>query len=299
MTPTSGPSRLLIVSAYIILCIIWGTTWVAIKIGLQDVPPFTGASLRFALAAVVLLAIGRFRGVRFGTTREEKILWVINGIFGFVIAYGVVYWAEQWIPSGLASVLFATYPLFVTIIGHFIIPAERIGLVEGVGILAGFGGVGVIFSEDLSTLGGAQVAVAAMVMLASPVAAAISSVSIKRWGGKVHPTSLASVPMGIAALVLGGAALGFEGDRTTVWNATSVGALLYLVIFGSVITFSLYYWLLSLLPVKRMALIAYIIPIVAVIIGTLRGEPFTLRMLVGSALVIGAVSLATRPKKEP
>ena len=290
--PGKRPGPVLIVVTFIALCVIWGSTWAVIQIGLQGVPPFTGVSLRFAVAAALIFVLILARKIRIGQSSRERWLWLANGVLSFCMSYGVVYWAEQWVPSGLAAVLFATYPLFVALLAHFMLPQERLALPETIGSLIGFAGVGVIFSEDFAALGGKQVAVAAAVMLISPLVSAIASVMVKRWGHGVHPFSLTAVPMAIAAVVMGMMALGFEGDRPVVWDRVSVSALLYLAIFGSAITFTLYYWLLSHLPAKRLALIAYVIPVEAVLIGTLRGEPLTLRVLGGSALVIGGVALA-------
>jgi drug/metabolite transporter (DMT)-like permease len=284
--------RLLIVIGYLLLCLIWGTTWAVIQIGLQGIPPFSGVSLRFALAALVLLILAVSFGVKLGTSRRERLLWLVNGTLSFALSYGVVYWSEQWVPSALASVLFATYPLFVAILAHLLLPTEPMRLVETFGIIAGFGGVAVIFSEDLSSLGGAELPRAALVMLISPLAAAISSVIVKRWGHGLHPFSLTAVPMGLAAGALGALALVFERERSFVWNAPSIAAVFYLAIFGSAVTFTLYYWLLARLPAKRMALIAYIIPVIAVLIGVLRGEPLTSRLLLGSAVVVVGVALS-------
>jgi len=281
-----------VVAAFALLCLIWGTTWAAIQIGLRGIPPFSGVSLRFAIAALLLLALARARGVPLGRRPRERALWVINGLFSFTISYGVVYWSEQWVPSGLASVLFATYPLFVALIGHFALPAESLNRREGLGILLGFGGVGVIFGEDFSALGGSQVALASAVMLLSPAAAAVGSVWVKRWGKGMHPFSVTAVPMLLCAAVMGVIAASLERGRAFSWDAVSVGALLYLAVFGSAVTFTLYYWLLSHLPVKRLALIAYLIPIVAVFVGVLRGEPLTAHVLGGSGLVIAGVALA-------
>ncbi len=291
---SQAPPRWLIVSAFGLLCLIWGTTWSMIQIGLQGIPPFAGVSIRFAIAAVILIGFCRLKRIPLGTSRTEWILWVVNAILAFAVSYGVVYWAEQWLPSGLTSVLFATYPLFVAVLAHLFLPAERIGWIEAVGIVTAFGGVALIYSEDLSALGGPQVATAAAVMLLSPAAASVASVSIKRWGSEIHPFSMASVPMALTAVVMGVVAFVFERDRSITWNVTSVGALLYLALLGSAVTFSIYYWLLVHLPAKRLALIAYTIPIVAVLIGALRGEPMTARILAGSALVIGAVALTTQ-----
>ena len=293
-TPQKRPSNLVIVVTFALLCLIWGTTWSVISVGLRGVPPFTGVALRFSIASAILLGLSFARGVRLGTSRREVALWFVNAVLAFSGSYGLVYWSEQWVPSGLTSVLFASYPLFVALMAHFFIPGERIGIVEGSGILVAFVGIAVIFSEDLSALGGPQVATAAGILLLAPVVSAIASVVVKKFGAGVHYLSLTAVPMGLTGGIMGTVAWMTERDRPITWNAASVGALLYLAVMGSAVTFTLYYWLLSHLPVKRMALIAYIIPIVAVFIGWLRAEPLTMRMIIGSALVIGAVAVATQ-----
>ena len=294
MTTHERPSKIVIVTTYALLCLIWGTTWSVISIGLKGVPPFTGVAMRFSIASALLLAISAARGVRLGTSRREVALWFVNGVLAFSGSYGIVYWCEQWVPSGLAAVLFASYPLWVAVMAHFFIPGERIGLVEGAGILGAFAGVAIIFSEDFSALGGPRVATAAGVLLLSPIVAAISSIAVKKWGKGMHPLSLTAVPMGLTAGIMGSLAWMTERGRPITWNASSVGALFYLAIAGSAVTFSLWYWLLSHLPVKKMSLVAYIIPIVAVFIGWLRAEPLTTRMIIGSALVISAVAVATQ-----
>ena len=294
MTLQKRPSNLVIVVTFALLCLIWGTTWSVISVGLRGVPPFTGVALRFSIASAILLGLSFARGVRLGTSRREVALWFVNAALAFSGSYGLVYWSEQWVPSGLTSVLFASYPLFVALMAHFLIPGERIGIVEGSGILVAFVGIAVIFSEDLSALGGPQVATAAGILLLAPVVSAIASVTVKKFGAGVHYLSLTAVPMGLTGGIMGTVAWMTERDLPITWNAASVSALLYLAVMGSAVTFTLYYWLLSHLPVKRMALIAYIIPIVAVFIGWLRAEPLTPRMIIGSALVIGAVAVATQ-----
>jgi drug/metabolite transporter (DMT)-like permease len=289
---TKPPSKFLIAVALVALCVIWGTTWAVIQIGLESIPPFSGVALRFAVAAAVLLALARALNIKLGTTRRERLLWWVNGLLAFCVSYGVVYWCEQWVPSGLAAILFATNPLFVALIAHMALPSESLNRAEVIGILLGFVGVGVIFSEDFHALGGEQIRLAALIMLFSPLAAAIASVAVKRWGEGVHPFSLSAVPMGITAGIMGALAVTFERGQSFDWNMSSIGALLYLAIFGSVITFTLYFWLLAHLPAKRLALIAYVIPLVAVGVGTLRGEPMTLRTLTGAALVVAGTALA-------
>jgi drug/metabolite transporter (DMT)-like permease len=287
---------------FLLLTLIWGTTWAAIRIGLEGIPPFTGVALRFAIAAMLLLIVGRMMRVRFGRERGEIALWIVNGLLAFCASYGIVYWAEQWVPSGLAAVLFATYPLIVAILAHFAIPGERLNPVSVAGILLGFAGVAVIFSEDFEKLGGEMVALASLVMLGSPLVAAIASVAIKKWGAGIHPFSLTAVPMLMTAVIMGALAAVFERGRPLIFDRTSVGALLYLAVFGSAVTFSLYYWLLSHISVTRVSLIAYTIPLVAVAVGAgFLNEPITARTLAGSLLVVLGVALAvrSRPKSYP
>ena len=293
----SSSSRLAVGGAFAACCLIWGTTWLAIRIGLVGVPPFTGVSLRFALAAAIVFGIALARGVPLGRSARERWLWLVNGTLSFAGSYGIVYWAEQWVPSGLTAVLFATYPLFVAVLAHVLVPGERVAILELAGILTGFAGVGLIFSEDLRALVGAGVPVAAAVMLVAPFVSALASVSIKRWGAGIHPLSLTAPPMAIGAALTGLVALATERNTSITWSGPSIAALLYLSLLGSVVTFTLYYWLLQRMTVKRLALIAYIIPVEAVLLGTLLDEPFTARMLAGSALVVVGVGLAVHPTR--
>lgn len=255
----------------------------------------TGIALRFGIAAVALLALVPVFKVRLGATPVERRLWIVNALFTFCLCYGIVYWAEQWVPSGLMAVLFATYPLWVALLAHFAIPGERLRPGAVAGVLAGFVGVAVIFSEDFRALGGPQVALAAAVSLLAPVMAAFASVAVKKWGSGIHPLSISAVPMGITALLVGPLAAVFEADRPITFDRPSVLALLYLSLFGSALTFTLYFWLLKRLPVSQLALFNYVTPIVAVLTGSLfLDETLTLRILLGSALVIAGVALAVR-----
>lgn len=272
---------------------IWGSTWAVIRVGLEDVPPFTGVALRFAIAAALLLVLAWQRRVPLGRRPIERRLWLVNGVLSFAVSYCVVYWAEQWIPSGLAAILYATFPLGVAVLAHVWLPGERLTARGFVGLLIGLGGVAWIFSDDLAALGGSEVRLAALVMLASPLASAVANVAVKRWGSGVHPFSLTAVPMALGAFVAACLALLLEGDSSVEWSGTAVGALLYLSLMGSVVTFTLYFWLLEHLPATRLSLITYGVPVVAVVIGVLwLDEPLTLGMVGGISLVLAGVALA-------
>ena len=292
----TGPRGVpLLAGVFVLLTLIWGTTWSVIRIGLEGIPPFSGVAARFALASLLLLGIARLRGIRLGGSRIERRLWLVNSLFSFSLSYGVVYWAEQWVPSGLSAVLFGTFPLFVAILAHWTLPGERLTRRVAAGVLVGFAGAALIFSEDFALLGGSQVRIGSAVMLMSPLAAAIGSVAVKRWGAGIHPISLTAVPMGLTAVLLGAVALLTERERSFVLDGRSVGALLYLAIMGSAVTFSLYYWLLSQVSATRTSLLGFTIPVVAVGIGVVfLDEPLTPRIVAGAALVVSGVVLAAQ-----
>src|SRR3954451_1754144 len=254
---TKTPGRLATGAALASLILIWGTTWAAIRVGLRGIPPFTGIALRFGLAAAVLLALAPALGVKLGRAPHERSLWLVNALFTFTIPYGILYWAEQTVPSGLAAVLFATMPLLVVVSAHFALRGERMTLRGALGILIGFAGIVVIFSEDFQALGGAHVRTAAAILLIAPLSAGLSSVAIKKWGAGIHPISIGAVPMGLTALLMGCLALAFESGRAVHFDQPSVLAVFYLGLVGSVFPFTLYFWLLKHQTATAMSLINY------------------------------------------
>jgi drug/metabolite transporter (DMT)-like permease len=289
------PGRAATVAALAALILIWSTTWAVIRVGLRGIPPLTGVALRFALASAVLLALAFFLKVPLGRDRLERRLWLANALLTFALPYGVLYWAEQVVPSGLAAVLFATFPLMVAVLAHFFLPGERLTPRGIVGILTGFAGVAVIFSEDFQSLGGSHVGLAAAVLLVSPFSASFGSILIKKRGSGVHPLSTAAVPMGIAALMTAPLALALEHGRPVHFDTPSLLAVLYLGIVGSAFPFTLYFWLLKHQTATGMSLINYATPVIAVLIGTMfLSEPFTVRILIGAALVLAGVGIALK-----
>ena len=277
------------------MTLLWGTTWGAIRIGLDGMPPLTGISLRFSLAAFLLIPLAARLGQRYPRERAFWWLCLANGLLLFTVSYSVVYWCEQWVPSGLGAVIFATYPLFVMLLAHVALPSERIarrGILAG---LVGFLGIAVVFSEDLRGLLGPEAAIGAVVLLISPLVSALAAVSVKKWGARYPPLPLTVISMLVGAFSTGVMAWLFEGGKAIDWNPRSVGALLYLAVFGSAVTFGLYFWLLTRFAARSMALIAYGTPVVAVVLGALLlHEPFTFRMALGAILVIAGVAWALR-----
>jgi len=297
-----------------LLTLIWGTTWAAIRLGLRGIPPFTGVALRFAIGAAALFAVARALGVRLrgaaapapdasaAASRRSSPwrVWLVNGLMTFFIPYGVLYWAEQWVPSGLAAVLFATSPLWVALAAHLALPAERLRAATAAGVLLGFAGVAVIFSEDLRALGGPRVAGAAALLLLAPLTSAVGVVAVKRWAAGMHPLAIVAMPMALTAVAMGCVALATEAGQPVRLAGLPLAALLYLALCGSALSFTLYFWLLGRLPATTLSLINYLTPIVALLIGgTALGESFTARTLAGSALVVGGVAVAMRVRASP
>ena len=277
-----------------LLVVIWGTTWSVIRVSLEGFPPLTGVAVRFALAAAVLWGLARLRGIRLAD-RKLVWLWLMQAVLSFSVCYGLVYWAEQWVPSGLVAVLFSTFPLFVVLIGYTILPGERLGVWGIFGVVVGFAGVAMVLFDDAGALADARVRLIAGIVLLAPAGAAVAHVVVKRWAQGVHPLALTAPPMAITGVLLGAVALVVEHDRQVVFATAPVLATLYLALAGSAVTFSLYYWVLKHVTAIQMSLITYAIPVVAVTIGTLfMDEPLTLRMVAGSALVILGVAFAAR-----
>lgn len=291
----STPSSFLKIVTLVFLTCVWGTTWAAITISLRGIPPFTGVAIRFAIAGTVLVVYARASGVPLsaGNSRHRR-LRLLHALLTFCCSYGVVFWAEQWVPSGLAAVLFATFPLMVAVMAHFVLPAEQMNAFVLAGIGIGFAGIALIFAEDFELLGGSMVAVASAVMLLSPLAGATVTVSVKRWGSGMHTLPFNAVAMVLAAGVMGVVAAVVERGRPLILDPGPVAAVLYMAIAGTAITFPLYFWLLEHMEARQVALIGYGTPIVALFIGAVfMNEPMTLRTWIGSAMVVVGVAVAS------
>ena len=292
------PTRALTWAALAALILIWSTTWAVIRVGLRGIPPFTGVALRFALASAALLALAPLLGVKLGRSPNEWRIWIANSLLTFAIPYGVLYWAEQSVPSGLAAVLFATMPLIVAVAAHFALAGRAVDRARALGILIGFAGIAVIFSEDFQALGGAQVANGRRGAPHRAALRGLGSIAGQEVGGG-GPSDLdrggADGDHGAADGRPG------AGRRVAAGPSTSIRRpcwrCVYLGIVGSAVPFTLYFWLLKRQTATAMSLINYATPVIAVAVGTLfMGEPFTARIAAGSALVLVGVGVALRQR---
>ena len=276
---------------WLLLCGIWGSTWLFIKLGLEDLPPLTFAGIRFVIACLVLFVIIRIRGLQFPRSRDDWTLLLVTGVLSFSLNYGLLFWGEQYISSGLAALLQATIPAFGLVIAHFYLPGERMTWAKIVGVVLGVFGVGVVFSTQLN-IAGKQAFAGCVALVLSSAFVAYSNVLVKARGKNLEPAVLAAGQMffGLIPLLLIGIPL--EGNPLKFhWTAMSVVAMLYLALVGSVLAFVLYYWLVHNMDVTKSMLIALVTPVVAVVLGMLvLREEMSWRTLAGGAMIVSGIA---------
>jgi drug/metabolite transporter (DMT)-like permease len=290
----NGPGATLASLLVGLLCFVWGSTWLAIQFGLADVPPFTGAAARFFLAAVCMVFVVRLLAHKEGGERPGPRLVLCTAIFNFFLTYGSVYWAEQYLPSAIASILFALFPIFVALLAHFFLQDERLGARHVIGFTLGFLGVILLFCTDVQGHGPHAVT-AVMVFLVCPVSSAVGTVLLRKWGQHVSSLRLNRDGMFVGAALLGVVALFVERDVEVRWTPAALGSLVYLAMVGTVLAFGLYFWLLRYAPAYKLAVIPYVTPVVAVTLGFfVAGEPFGATTAAGLALILLGVLMVTR-----
>lgn len=275
-----------------LVCLIFSTTWLAIRIGLDDFRPLGSAGLRFLVAFPILLAYALARKLSWPRTARDWVIPLGLALSMFTVPYALIYIAEQTVPSGLTAVLFAVHAIFVALLAHFVLHDEPLTTARVTGILVGFAGVFLVFRERMqghhSWLGEAAI-------LACAALQAVSSVVVRKTQKDLHPVVLSSIGCGVGAALLLGASFLFEGGPAVRVTAAGVGAILYLAILGTVIAFSLTIRLIHELGSNRVAMTVYVTPIAALLWGNLfRGETLGARLLLGTALVVGGVWLASR-----
>ncbi len=277
---------------WLILCGIWGSTWLFIKLGLADLPPITFAGIRFVIACSILFSLIRIRRIPLPRARADWILLATSGILSFGFNYGLVFWGEQYITSGLAALLQATLPAFGLVFAHFHLPSERLSWKKIGGVVLGVFGVGVVFSNQL-VVSGRQALAGCVALVLSAMFAAYSNVLVKAFGKHLNPAVLSAGQMLFGLVLLLSIGIPLEGNPLRFhWTPIAVMAMLYLAIVGSVIAFLLYYWLVLNMDVTKSMLIALVTPVVAVILGMIvLGEEFGWRTLAGGAMIMSGIGL--------
>jgi drug/metabolite transporter (DMT)-like permease len=301
--PTSGSTRISrvqrvnwrIPAAWLTLCVVWSSTWLAIKVGLRDLPPISFVAIRFVVAIAVLLIVSIGRTRLLPARRSDYVVLAVTGILMFGLNYTSVFWGELYVSSGLAAVLQTTIPIFGMIFAHWMLPDEPLRVQKLAGALLAIGGVALICGRLLD-FGGVWAFWGGVGISLGGAAAAFSNVLLKKKAITLAPAMLAAWQMffGVLPLLL----LGFIVDGNPArfhWSGISIFCLLYLAVIGSSLTFLLLYWLLPRMSVTNLQTISLITPPGAVMLGwVLGGEKFPLWSLFGAAVVLIGVWIIFR-----
>jgi drug/metabolite transporter (DMT)-like permease len=282
------------------LVIIWSSTWVAIKIGLEDVPALLGAGARFVVAGLVLLVVAAVQ------RRSLRTDWPLAGLLAlapFAFAYGLVYWGEQYVPSGLAAVLFGILPLYTALLGAVLLHDEPLRPALLVGVLIGIVGLALAFLESVELGSADKAALGATALAVSPLGAAIGSIAQRRRAAALDAVVLNGWSMLVGGLLLLTVSAVSESWGDFAWTAESLGSIAYLALFGSAIAFVALTVLLRHIRVLAVSFLAMLLPFGALIFGALLyDESITPRAVGGAVLVaagLGVAQWSRRTRTQP
>ena len=285
--------------AFGIIYFVWGSTYYAIRVGVEEVPPFLLAAMRFLIAGVALYGWTRARGERAPSRRE----WMGVALVAFLIFvgdYGLVFWAEQRVASGLAAVMMATIPAFMALAEILILGTQRLTVRLVAALLIGLGGVGVLVSRSLD-LGGAPIdRVGALALIVAAVSWSIASALTRRLpmpGSKVVSSGAQMLAGGVFLTVISCVLGEYRNFHAGSVSRGAWIALVYLIVAGSIIAFTAYVWLLHHESPTKVGTYAYVNPVVAVFLGWLvLHEAIDRYILMGSAIIVASVIMVTSAK---
>jgi len=292
--PSFGRAQL---SGYIALCLIWGSTWLAIRFVVHDVPPLEAAAVRFLAGGILLLGIAVAQKRTWPQDKQQWNAILVLSITIMALPYGLLFWAEQYITSSMTAVLYSAMPLAVSLITpammHRKVPRRAV-----FAMVVGFGGL-LSLITDLRVNHWALIgAVAAMVSMALSAWSVVYAKQRLRSMDSVVATGLQLL---LGSIVLFWGTWALEAHRPAVWSRTVLIALTFLVIFGSAAAFVIYYWLLKTMQPYQLSTISLITPLIALLEGLLAGERIPLMMVVAVVVVLGSVwaVLRAEAEKEP
>src|ERR1700757_452859 len=302
MQPAERPDTWKILLAFAIIYFVWGSTFLAIRVGVREVPPFLLAGLRFFIAGIILYAWMRAKRTPSPTAREWKSASIL-AVLIFVLDYGLLFWAERRVPSGIAAVMMATIPVFMTLSEILFLKTQRLTPRLGSALLVGIGGVLVLVSRSISFGDSPVDSIGAVALIVAAIGWSVGSALTRKLPlpSSKAMSSGAQMLMGGVLLTLTSAALGeFRGFRVEAVSIKAWLALAYLIVAGSIIAFTAYVWLIHHESPTKVGTYAFVNPVVAVVLGYfLGGEGLSLRTIVGTMFVlVSVVVITTTPKKQ-
>ncbi len=256
--------------ALLFICVVWGTTYMAIRVGVLHYPPFLFAGVRQVVAGLVLILVGVLRERKTGLTRQAVVRQMIMGFLMLTIGNGGVTWGEKYIPSGIAALLCSLMPMFAVLFG--LLSAGREKLNAGIvgGMILGFAGVGLIFRQNFGEMSDPRYLGGMAVTLLATASWAFGSTLNKKHGKASNPLFNSGMQLmfgGLFMLMISPVADDFSDFR--LWDTNGVAALVYLIIFGSVLAYAAYMYVLDVLPVGVATIYAYVNPLIAVLAGSM------------------------------
>jgi len=284
--------RVLAYIAFAIVCIVWGTTYLAIRVAVRSIPPFLLTAMRFVFAGSALFVIARLRGET--VPRSKRIL--VELLFVALLMVGIgnlsVVWAEQWVPSGIAALLVATAPFWAALLERFRPNGERIGAPRAAGMLIGFVGVALLVTPGASgafdlhfLLGALAIQIGSMCWQYGTMRGKYNLTEVTPFMSSAFQMMIGGVAVGIVGLAIG------EAHRLT-WTRDGVLGLVYLATFGSLLAYTSYVYALKKIRMTNMSMYAYINPLVAVLLGWLiLHEQLNWVSIVAMCIILGGVAL--------
>src|SRR5271163_1626028 len=303
MEAKNHPAKWKTLLAFAIIYFVWGSTFLAIRIGVHEVPPLLLAAMRFSVAGLVLYGWMIARGERSPNIRQWLSAFLL-GLLIFVFDYGLLFWAEQRVPSGIAAVMLATIPAFMALSEIVLLRTQKLTVRLALALLIGLGGVAVLVSRSLN-LGGAPIdGVGAVALIIGAISWAVGSALTRKLPlppSKVMSSGAQMLVGGIALAVVAAALGEFRDFHPRAVSREAWLALLYLIVAGSIIGYTAYMWLIHHESPTKVGTYAYVNPIVAVLVGYfLGGEALSTRTILGTLLVlISVVVITTTPAKKP
>lgn len=284
---------------FIALCLIWGSTWYFIKISLNaGVPPFFGVGFRFFLSGLLFFLIIFFRKESIPFNKQAIKLYLSFGLLNFALSYGITYWATQYVYSSISSILWGLFPLFTSVMAHFMLSGddnEKLTSNKLKALFLGF--IGMVFigsnqSIDLQS----QSFLAIMVLVGAIIIAAWPSVLYKKYNNVVGPYQMNAVCQVLTGVImLSLSSLLKEDLAKIVWTDQLLFASAYLVLFGGVISWGIYFWLYKYLSVTQVTYVAIFPPIVAIILGWIfLNEVLSAKEIIGTIFILGSSVLIYR-----
>ena len=289
--------------AFAIIYFVWGSTFLAIRVGVHEVPPLLFAAMRFLVAGVVLFLWMIAKGERLPSGRQWVSV-ILLAFLIFVVYYGLLFWAEQRVPSGIAAVMMATIPVFIALSEIAILGTQRLSIRLALALLIGIGGVVVLMSRSLNLGGAAIDTVGALALIGGSISWSVASVLTRKLPlptSKVMSSGSQMLAGGVM-LTLTAAAFGeFRDFHPAAVSREAWFSLIYLIVFGSIVGFTAYVWLIHHESPTKVGTYAYVNPVVAVVVGYfLGGESLGLRTILGTLFVLVSVVVITTTKvKKP